>query len=46
MASNGRAVPVVVGALGVSVPSAIWAQQLAGGALSGGALLRTKSEAL
>ena len=39
LASNGRAVPVVVGALGVSVPSAVRAQQLAGGALSGSALL-------
>ena len=44
-ASNGRAVPVVVGTLGASVPSAIRAQQLAGGALSGSALLRIKSEA-
>ena len=38
LASNGRAVPVVVGALGVSVPSAVRAQQLAGGALSGSAI--------
>ena len=36
---NGRAVPVVVGTLGASAPSAIRAQQLAGGALSGSALL-------